>query len=127
MIGGYEEALEREEDDPDSSPEVVDIVMKQAVTRSWKQLARERIKDTKPTIPLGARFWPLTADERTAIKSLFKQDHVRRLTRILRFRGKHEDVEPKQTCPAPDRMGHPSLLKTHSYIRTKGYPHHESV
>jgi hypothetical protein len=32
MIGGYEEALEREEDNPESSPEVVGIVMKQAVT-----------------------------------------------------------------------------------------------
>jgi hypothetical protein len=42
-------------------------VMKQAVTRSWKQLARERIEDTKPTIPLGSKFWPLrTAAERAA-------------------------------------------------------------
>jgi hypothetical protein len=43
------------------------------------------MKDAKPTIPLGTKFWPLMAAERAEIKSLFKQDRVRPLVRILRF------------------------------------------
>jgi uncharacterized protein (DUF2252 family) len=93
MIVGYEEALAKKEDDPDDSPEAVDIVMKQAVTRSWKRLAEERIKDTKPTIPLGAKFWPLTAAEKAGLKHLFKQDDVRHLITMLRSRDDDADVE----------------------------------
>ena len=57
--------------------------MQEALGRSWKHLARERIGDAKPTIPLGKRFWPLDAAERAAVDALFGQDDVRRLVASL--------------------------------------------
>jgi hypothetical protein len=32
--------------------------MRRAVKRTWAQLGKERIEDTKPKIPLGKSFWP---------------------------------------------------------------------
>jgi uncharacterized protein (DUF2252 family) len=93
MIVGYEQALDKKDGDPDDNPEAVQIVMKQAVTRSWKNLAEERIKDTKPTIPLGEKFWPLAAAEKIAIKNLFKQEDVRKLATMLRHRDDDADVK----------------------------------
>jgi uncharacterized protein (DUF2252 family) len=58
MMEGYEQALEGEVVDQDEKPESVRIVMKRAVGRTWKNLARERLEDTTPTIPLGSTFWP---------------------------------------------------------------------
>ena len=93
MIVGYQEALKKTDDDIDESPEAVNIVMKQAVTRSWKHLAEERIKDIKPTIPLGRKFWPLTAAEKGELKTLFHRDNVRHLVTMLRSRDDDADVE----------------------------------
>jgi hypothetical protein len=33
--------------------------MKRSVARTWKHLARERLKDQRPTIPLGPKFLAL--------------------------------------------------------------------
>src|SRR5580692_5064823 len=69
---GYEEALT--DDMPAKSvrrPECVQFVMRQAVERNWENLAKERIEDTDPTIPLGKHFWPLNADERAEIDRIF--------------------------------------------------------
>src|SRR5580658_4123601 len=41
-------------------PECVQVVMRKAVARNWEHLAKERIEDTAPTIPLGRHFWPLS-------------------------------------------------------------------
>jgi uncharacterized protein (DUF2252 family) len=70
---GYEEALA--EKDPDlrrRRPKCVQLVMRQAVGRTWENLANERIEDERPTIPLGARFWPLSAEERQEIDRLLQ-------------------------------------------------------
>ena len=72
MMEGYDEALDdnvSESDLNEHRPESVRIVMREATSRSWKQLARERIEDEKPSIPLGKRFWPLSPEERAAIAS----------------------------------------------------------
>ncbi|HKM73820.1 MAG TPA: DUF2252 family protein [Stellaceae bacterium] len=59
MIEGYEEALADKDPDLRSRrPECVRVVMRQAVERTWDHLAKERLEDTNPTIPLGKRFWP---------------------------------------------------------------------
>jgi hypothetical protein len=47
------------------------VVMWEATSRPWKQLAQERIENEKPVIPLGKRFWRLSAEERAAIDELF--------------------------------------------------------
>src|ERR1700722_20265599 len=70
MIEGYAWAL-ADEDVRLERPAAVGVAMKQAVARSWKNLAKERIKDLKPTIPLGSKFWPLKKSELAAIGRLF--------------------------------------------------------
>jgi uncharacterized protein (DUF2252 family) len=93
MVIGYEVAMRNRDDDSAGSPEAVKIVMKHAVTRTWKHLAEEHIKNTKPTIPLGAKFWPLTSLEELAIKELFSHDDMKQLATMLRSRDNDADVE----------------------------------
>jgi uncharacterized protein (DUF2252 family) len=60
--------------------------MRRAVKRTWRHLAKERIEDTRPTIPLGKRFWPLSRQETSAIARLFEAGELRRLATSLRDR-----------------------------------------
>jgi uncharacterized protein (DUF2252 family) len=94
MTLGYEEALV--EEDPDfrsQRPNCVQAVMRQAVSRTWENLARERIADVRPTIPLGKRFWPLSTEERAEIDRIFATEEVRRLVTALRSRKNDARVE----------------------------------
>jgi uncharacterized protein (DUF2252 family) len=86
MIEGYGQAMTKEGDDAGERPKSVGVVMKRAIARSWKHLARERIEDTKPTIPLGEKFWPLSRVEMAQIKELFKGEDARKLATMLRSR-----------------------------------------
>ena len=87
MIEGYEEALADKDPDLHSRrPECARIVMRQAVERTWDHLAKERLEDTNPTIPLGKRFWPLREDERREIERVFATEKVRLLVTALRSR-----------------------------------------
>jgi uncharacterized protein (DUF2252 family) len=90
LVDGYERAFERapkgKEIEDLKRPESVRLVMKEAVRRSWKNLAVERLEDTTPTIPLGKRFWPLTQDERIEISALFEKASIRQLATSLRGR-----------------------------------------
>jgi len=74
-------------------PKCVQVVMRQAVAQSWELLAKERIEDTKPTIPLGKHFWPLNAKERAEVKRLFATEEVRRLVTALRSRKNGASIE----------------------------------
>ncbi len=71
-----------ESDRPDS----IKVVMRKAMSRTWKHLSRERLEDLKPRIPLGPRFWPLAADENEGIGQLFARDEVRTLVTALKSR-----------------------------------------
>lgn len=87
MTLGYEEALG--DHVPARSlqrPKCARLVMREAVSRNWEHLAKERIEDTTPTIPLGKRFWPLNADEKAEIERIFAAEEARRLVTALRFR-----------------------------------------
>ncbi len=60
MVEGYEQAFEDVQAGAKGEvarPEVVKIAMRDALRRKWRHLARERIEDTTPGIPLGERFW----------------------------------------------------------------------
>src|ERR1700726_1817996 len=48
LIDGYGQALTKENKGHQHRPEVVGVVMKRAMRRSWKHLAEERIQDTHP-------------------------------------------------------------------------------
>src|SRR5271163_1445216 len=69
IIVGYSHILRQGEEAVISGrkPEALDMVMQLALRRRWKHLAKERIEDTTPTIPMGKRFWPLSRQERHAL------------------------------------------------------------
>jgi uncharacterized protein (DUF2252 family) len=94
MVEGYEEALADKDPDLRSRrPKCVRVVMRQAVGRTWEHLAKERLEDTSPTIPLGKRFWPISEDERHEIERIFATEDVRLLVTALRSRENDASVE----------------------------------
>src|SRR5580693_6076389 len=87
MMIGYRRALKgpRAQNQIESDkPESVKVVMRRATSRTWKHLARERLRDVKPTIPRGERFWPLTKEESKAIDALLEDEGVRKLVTSLK-------------------------------------------
>ena len=88
MMEGYEKSFEPDfnEEIDITRPESIHLVSKKAAAASWKTLAEDRIRDTRPTIPLGRRFWPISKDETREIEKLFENDEMRKLTTMLRSR-----------------------------------------
>jgi uncharacterized protein (DUF2252 family) len=85
-VDGYQSALLGElEEDADRPPSIKGL-MKQSKTRRWKHLAEERIGDTRPTIPLGKRFWPLSPEEREAAERLLAEGPIQSLATALTSR-----------------------------------------
>jgi uncharacterized protein (DUF2252 family) len=75
LLDGYEQAFDDSCSDETSRihrPDVVRIAIKEALHRSWHELARQNIDHVRPHIPLGKRFWPLSGDEQHAIDVLFE-------------------------------------------------------
>lgn len=91
LVEGYEQSFGAAADADEEWPAVVQSAMKAALKRKWKDLARERIEDETPTIPLGRTFWPLADDERQGIDAIFATDAGRRLVTALRSR--EDDAE----------------------------------
>lgn len=88
LIDGYRQTFQPEADLKAKleKPAAVRIVMKQALQRSWKHLAKERLKGTGLDIPLGKRFWPLTQAEKQAVAGLFEEKSVASLITSVRAR-----------------------------------------
>ncbi len=87
MVKGYALALRRpEEDDRVPEPSSVRSVRRRALGRRWKHLARERLEDVEPTIPLGSRYWELEESERAALQALFARPEVVELVLALNQR-----------------------------------------
>jgi uncharacterized protein (DUF2252 family) len=97
VIEGYQAALRQDADTIDDAPDSVQIVMEQSIGRSWKNLARERLRDQKPTIPLGPKFWPLSRPEQNEIVRLFETPSLHHLATSLRSR---EDDAPAEVVDA---------------------------
>jgi uncharacterized protein (DUF2252 family) len=96
MIIGYQRALKgpRNQDKIESDkPESIKVVMRKAMSRTWKHLARERLKDVKPNIPRSERFWPLSQEEIKAIDQLFAREDVRQLVSSLKSRADDATIE----------------------------------
>jgi uncharacterized protein (DUF2252 family) len=101
IMDGYELAFARDFDEENTSadlPETVRHALKRASRRSWKHLAEERLDDTRPEIPLGKRFWPVSDDERRSITSIFAEESVTRLATMLRSRDDDAEVEVIDTA-----------------------------
>jgi uncharacterized protein (DUF2252 family) len=90
MMKGYQSAIvsRRSKKATKSSADLrpVRMVLKQSLKREWRHLAEERIEDVKPTIPLGERFWALSAEEKEEIAKLFETEEARRLITALKNR-----------------------------------------
>ena len=94
MMDGYDNALgpaENKEWIP--APEPIVAVLKKAFQRRWRHLAEERIEDVEPTIPLGKRFWPLSEEERAAMKALGESEALRQLVTHLHSREDEAKIE----------------------------------
>jgi uncharacterized protein (DUF2252 family) len=76
MVEGYGAALRDPGDDAGPEPDAVRSVRRRALGRRWRHLARERLDDIEPTIPLGAKFWPLEARERAGVAKLVEDRRV---------------------------------------------------
>ena len=74
LMAGYEKCFEEKLDEAGEFPSsgTVKVTIKEAARRSWKDLAKERIEDTTPHIPLGKAFWPISKEERKAIEKIFE-------------------------------------------------------
>jgi uncharacterized protein (DUF2252 family) len=96
MMVGYQRALKgaRAQNQIESDkPESIKVVMRRAAARTWKHLARERLRDVKPTIPRGERFWQLTRFEMDRVEELFKDEGVRKLVTSLQSRPDEATIE----------------------------------
>ncbi len=94
LILGYDRAFDDKISvDELERPAAVDLTLKNALKRNWKHLARERIQDTTPKIPLGNTFLKLEKSERMAIDELFRQEKLRRLVTSLKSRDDDAVIE----------------------------------
>ena len=116
---GYEEALRDETGrriKRSERPEVVNRLLDHAVKRQWKHLAKERLQDLKPSIPLGKHFWSLAKSERQALDDLFAGDDVRELLTKLKGRNGRDDLEVidaaywKKGCSSLGRLRYAVLV-----------------
>src|SRR6202041_1559828 len=77
LIAGYQTALSgnfETSKDKSNRPKSIQELLVQSTRRRWRHLAEERLDTVKPTIPLGKRFWVLTAQERTALGEMLARD-----------------------------------------------------
>lgn len=74
-------------------PAVVKAAMRGAEQRSWKELATERFLETRPIIPMGRNFWPISKEEKKAIAELCDTSDMRSLVTRLKSRSKKAKLE----------------------------------
>lgn len=116
VMEGYESAFPEVDEPEPATPDAVELVMKRAMRRNWKSLARERIDGIKPQFPLGSRFWPLATRERKAIESLFSIADIGDLATQLNSRGTGGPIEVvdaaywRKGCSSLGRLRYAVLL-----------------
>jgi len=96
MMIGYQRGLKgaREQNRIESDkPKSIKVVLRRATARTWKHLARERLRALSRTIPRGERFWPLAKDESQSIGALFDEESVRKLVTSLKSRPDDASIE----------------------------------
>lgn len=111
MIKGYRAGLSALDDEEPSAPEpdVVATVRREALGRKWRHLARERIENVQPTIPLGKKFGALSDDERLPISILLDSPEIKQL--ILAFNKRSDDAKVELVDAAYWMKGCSSLGK----------------
>ncbi len=95
VMSGYEAALRGcyAEGRPDAiESRTVRSLVRMSLGRRWRHLAAERLESVRPTLPLGRRFWRITAEERAAIVAMFEERTLHDLIGALQ-QNEHADVE----------------------------------
>ncbi len=94
MMEGYEQALDTDEARiAIKKPDLVKIVMRGAVKRTWKKLAKERTVNTQSEILQGENFWPLSKSEKNGIMQLFETPEMLELVTTLKSRDDDAQIE----------------------------------
>ncbi|OWQ88186.1 DUF2252 family protein [Roseateles terrae] len=92
LMVGYRRAFQPRAARP-PRPEAVHIALKQASRRTWRHLAEERVQGKTVHFPMGARFWPVTKAEKSAIGQLLEQEDLQRIATSLSRRSDDAPVE----------------------------------
>ncbi len=98
---GFDEGRDLEE------PDLVRDVNRRAAKATWSTLAEEDTENKNFTLPIGKRFWPLSAEERSEIRRLCGGDDMRRL--VTEAKGRKEDADIRIADAAYWRKGCSSL------------------
>ncbi len=85
LMRGYLSALVDKVDDLERPPPIK-LSFESALRRSWRELHLERLGRGRPTLPIGARFWPLSAKERKDILRLGETPELQELVTKLACR-----------------------------------------
>jgi len=96
LMAGYESALAGDfdaEGERSLRPGKIGALLRKSVHRHWRHLAAERLDTIKPELPLGKRFWKLTADERKALNALFQEEGAHALLTSLQSRDTRDPIE----------------------------------
>ena len=121
LIAGYTHAFAKDfEEDDLIVPKAVRRSLKLSKSATWRSLAEDRLEDLKPTIPLGKRFWPLSAAERKEIEAFAAGEDLRQL--VTRLRGRKNDAAVELVDAAYWVKGCSSLglLRLALLMRVKG-------
>ncbi len=76
VIAGYCEAIAGAAVPDADAPDAVKALLKLSTRRKWRHLAKERIGDSTPSIPLGSKYWALSDDEHEALAALLTDPAV---------------------------------------------------
>lgn len=118
MVVGYRKAFHAadEANRNEARPESVHVALKEASRRTWRQLAEERLEGKTVRIPLGDRFWRVSAQERAEIEALFQQPALLALATQMRPRAANAPVELldvaywKKGCSSLGKLRYAAML-----------------
>jgi uncharacterized protein (DUF2252 family) len=96
LMDGYQRAMaapEHKTADHAHKPRDIQKLLNRSIRRHWEHLARERLADIKPIIPLGRKFWPPTQEELQAVRALIRSDAARDVLTRLTTRENGEQID----------------------------------
>ena len=94
MVEGYADAMsDPDSKDPGVQSDVVRSIKREAISRSWKHLAKERLEAIEPKLPIGKKFWTLEPEERAALEGVLAEPDVARMIMSLDHKDKDRSVK----------------------------------
>ena len=92
LIAGYRRGLSGNigaRDRQGGRSDIIQQILARSLQRRWHNLALERLKSDRPTLPLGRSFWPLMRWEFTELAALVAREDIRLMIACLRGRHSH--------------------------------------